>query len=160
LCLCANAEDDEEDEDVENENFFEGTEVDEEPETPKQKPSSVSDIEEEMATMKIGKPSASLDPFSMSFRFPYIQYTYIADGRRYVSIDFLVPGMSKDMFRPKVEGADLVLGVVMPDFFVNENCLKMAHQDDRGFKMTIRTKLLHSRRLLERSCPIRQAEMN
>jgi hypothetical protein len=126
-------EDDEEG-DLEDNGFVDAaSDTEEEHETPKKKPTSIPDIEEEMATMKIGKPSSSSDPFNLSFRFPYIQYTYIADGRRYVSVDFLVPGMSKDHFRPKIEGTDLVLHVVTPDFFVNENRLKLAHGGDDDF---------------------------
>jgi hypothetical protein len=84
--------------------------------------------------MKISKPSSSSsDPFNLSFHFPYIQYTYIAYGCHYVSVDFLVPGMSKNHFHPKIEGTDLVLQVVTPNFFVNENRLKLTHGRDHAF---------------------------
>jgi hypothetical protein len=131
---------DEAEEASENEN---DDEDDEEPEgtgegieTPKKKvPSStVSDIEEELSTMKIHKPSPSSNgPYNMSFRFPYIQYTYIEDGRRHVCTDFLVPGWKKESYRPKVEGMDLVLGVAMPDVFFNERRLSLSNEHDMEF---------------------------
>jgi hypothetical protein len=123
-----------ENQDVDDEDSIEESERGEGTETPKKKAPTVDDLEEELSTMKIHKPSASSSgPYNMSFRSPYIQYTNIEDERRHVCTDFLVPGWKKESFHPKVEGMDLVLGVAMPEVFFNENHIALSNAHDMDF---------------------------
>ena len=96
--------------------------------------SATDNLTEEFSSMTVvGKPSAAL--FSRGFSFPYIMYQYVEDGRRRVSIDFLILGMAKENYRPKVvsNGKTLQLGMVIPSFFADENQLQVANEGDAGF---------------------------
>jgi hypothetical protein len=78
-------------------------------------------------------PSSS--PFNMNFFFPHILYTYIEEDVRMITIDFLVIGQSKSAFRPRVvsDGHVFQLGMVVPNFFAQEDRLQVAHHHDAGF---------------------------
>jgi hypothetical protein len=98
----------------------------------------VEDLDEAFCTMTISKPSSSTaitKTASLGFQFPYIMYSYIEDRRHCVSIDFLVIGMGKANFRPKVvqNGKVFQLGMVIPDFLVDTNRLQVANEGDKGF---------------------------
>jgi hypothetical protein len=74
-------------------------------------------------------------PFDMSFFFPYLMYSYIEDNHQRVTVDFLVHGMAKETFCPKVvdSGRCLQFDVVVPSFYVDENQLQIAYEDDESF---------------------------
>jgi len=122
-----------EDEDEEADSSFEGVEEEE----------NIENIPPPIIpTMKVvsKKPAAaagasSNSPFCMNVFFPHILYTYIEDGLRRVTIDFLVFGQSKESFRPKVisDGTVFQLGMVIPPFFVKEDRLMQAYQRDQSF---------------------------
>ena len=77
------------------------------------------------------KPSS----FSTGFAFPYILYKYVEDNRRKITIDFLVLGMHRSMYRPIISSdhKSLLLGVVVPAFFTDQNRLQLAHGLDDTF---------------------------
>jgi hypothetical protein len=91
------------------------------------------------ATMTtVTKPPAgasSSSPFNMNFFSPYILYTYIEDDLRMITIDFLVIGQSQSAYRPRVisDGYGFQLGMVVPNFFAQEDRLQIAHGLDLGF---------------------------
>lgn len=88
------------------------------------------------ATMTVtSKPPQMPCTFNMSFFFPHILYTYVEDGLFMCTVDFLVMGQSKDLFRPKVvnDGMSLQLGTVVPAMFVNEARLQLAMFHDHSF---------------------------
>jgi hypothetical protein len=80
-----------------------------------------------------GAPSSS--PFNMNFFSPYILYTYIEEDVRMITIDFIVIGQSKSAYRPRVasDGHGFQLGMVVPNFFAQEDRLQAAHYTDTGF---------------------------
>lgn len=119
-------------EDIEEEDDEESTEP--EAVQPKSKRTTVNKLTDDLSTMAIvSKPTSAA--FGMGFTFPYILYTYIEDGKRRVSVDFLVIGMAKENFRLRVVqgGKALQLVVVIPSFFADENRLQLANEEDQGF---------------------------
>ena len=104
------------------------------PDDTKEEPSStVDDLAEELGTMVIGKTSSG--PFSMGFSFPYIMYKYVDENRRKITIDFLVFGVQKAFFKPKVvqDGRAIQVGVRIPDFFPDDWRLQVANTNSRSF---------------------------
>jgi hypothetical protein len=76
-----------------------------------------------------------LQKFSMDSRFPFIMYDYVSDGRRRVSVDFLVMTVPKDKIRPKMTdtGLELQVGMIVPAFFADARRLMAANTGDAGF---------------------------
>jgi hypothetical protein len=83
----------------------------------------------------VAKPPPVASAFNMPFFFPHILYTYVEDGLFMCTVDFLVIGQPKEMFRPKVinDGMTLQLGTVVPAMFANETRLQLAKFHDHSF---------------------------
>eukprot|EP00957_Ditylum_brightwellii_P132694 10118178-Ditylum_brightwellii.AAC.1 len=63
--------------------------------------------------------------------FPWIMYDYKEDGANYVTVDWLVPAFSKNIFHPMVKssGSSLLTSIV-PAIFFSKDCLMAAHGRD------------------------------
>ena len=60
--------------------------------------------------------------FGIDFVMPFIQYDYIEENRRHVTVDFLVLTLNKDKFPPRVlvDGKELHVGTTVSSFFQNK----------------------------------------
>ena len=96
-------------------------------------PDGVAEIEERINTMTVGtKPpaKASSQSHSLAFWFPYLMYNYI-DGRHHkITVDFIVIGMSRKLFRPGVKpgGKTLQLSCELPRLFTHQGRVQMANE--------------------------------
>jgi hypothetical protein len=93
-------------------------------------PPTVEDITSDIIDMSVVKQQK----FSMDHRFPFILYDYVSDGRRRISVDFLILTVPKEMIRPKMDdtGTELQVAVVVPPFFADADRL-MAANNAPGF---------------------------
>ena len=117
-------------------------------ETEETEPSSRSETKEkdednlteafEEMTVVSKKPSCgpSVNPFCMDVFFPYVMYQWISGNFRRLTIDFLVMGQLKSMFRPSIaQGSVFELGMEIPGMFFKENRIRVANQS-RVFNRT------------------------
>ncbi|KAL7558480.1 hypothetical protein ACA910_011654 [Epithemia clementina (nom. ined.)] len=66
----------------------------------------------------------------MDLKMPTMMYVYEVGDQVLVSVDMLVPGLSKSSFRPKLtsDGLELQVGIVVPTFFIWKNRLMSFNQ--------------------------------
>ncbi|KAL7567821.1 hypothetical protein ACA910_000569 [Epithemia clementina (nom. ined.)] len=103
-----------------------------------------------LGTMSIKSPNPIQNPvkskstgptrFDMDFKMPTMMYIYKEGDQMLVSVDMLVPGLSKSSFRPKLtpDGLELQVGIVVPTFFIQKNRLMSFNQrlDGNSHKAT------------------------
>jgi hypothetical protein len=79
--------------------------------------------------------TAPFKRFSMAFQCPFILYDYGNDGRKVVSVDFLIPPVHRRHIRLKIreDGLALELGIVVPSVFSDPGRLMAAHDYKMGF---------------------------
>ena len=92
----------------------------------------VEGVVESFGKMKVVdvERKASKEGFCMDFSFPHIVCDCEAKDRKVVTIDFLIVGMHKKCFRPKVNdaGDELHVGFVVPSFFAQDHRILLADQ--------------------------------
>ena len=94
------------------------------PETEPARPSTISSLVQEMNTINIQGASEET-------KFPFIQYTYVKDGREWCTCDFLVWSEHEEGFHPFMGGPNrLDLNVLVNPIFPNEERLLVVNQDD------------------------------
>ena len=76
--------------------------------------SELDNLAEELTRSDIMVKKVGID-----FVMPFIQYDYIEENRRHVTVDFLVLTLNKDKFSPRVlaDGKELHVGTTVPSFF-------------------------------------------
>ena len=87
----------------EEENYDEGSDLD--------------NLAEELTRLEI-----MVEKFGIDFVMPFIQYYYIEENRRHVTVVFLVLTLNKDKFPPRVltDRKELHVGTTVPSFFQNK----------------------------------------
>ena len=93
----------------------------------------IDDLVEDLAFSNIGISIGHGVPGEITMK-PML-YSWLDDtGVRKLAVDFLVPSLPKDSFKPRVSknGLYLELTVVMPDFFYNKGRLIEAFADEKG----------------------------
>ena len=89
--------------------------------------------------------------FGIDFVMLFIQYDYIEENRRHVTVDFLVLTLNKDKFPPRVlaDGKELHVGTTVSSFFQNKARIMLANRcKDSEFtsnthKATVFAEVLH-----------------
>ncbi|KAL7555823.1 hypothetical protein ACA910_015228 [Epithemia clementina (nom. ined.)] len=103
-----------------------------------------------LGTMSIKSPNPVQNPvkskstgptwFDMDLKMPSMMYVFKEGDQVLVSVDMLVPGLSKSSFWPKLrsDGLELQVGIVVPTFFIQKNRLILSNQrlDDNSHKAT------------------------
>jgi hypothetical protein len=79
--------------------------------------------------------TAPFKRFSMAFQCPFILYDYVNDGRKVVSVDFLIPPVHRRHVRLKIreDGSALEFSIVVPSGFTDPGRLMAAHTYKAGF---------------------------
>ena len=91
----------------------------------------IEDLAEELERLEI-----MVKQFGIDFVMPFIMYDYINEGRRHVTVDFLVLTQNKEKFQPTVmaDGNELHVGTVVPSFFQNRARIMLANKNkDKDF---------------------------
>ena len=100
------------------------------PTIPKTVPSPITSLEQEMSSLKI-EGASEASSYSLETKFPFIQYTYVKDGREWCTCDFLVWSEHEEGFHPFMGGPNrLDLNVLVNPIFPNEERLLVVNQDD------------------------------
>jgi hypothetical protein len=95
----------------------------------KKKAVDTATLTKEFAQMAVQKAS-----FSMEFKCPYIMYDYVVNGRKVVTVDFLVVNQHRRFFRLSVNGGKVLeLKIVVPAIFYNSERLSVAHSEAANF---------------------------
>ena len=87
--------------------------------------SDLDNLAEELTRLEI-----MVKKFGIDFVMPFIQYDYIEENRRHVTVDFLVLTLNKDKFSPRVlaDGKELHVGTTVPSFFQNKARIMLANK--------------------------------
>lgn len=99
-------------------------------------------LTKQFAQMSVQKAS-----FSMEFKCPYIMYDYVVNGRKVVTVDFLVVNQHRRFFRLAINGGKVLeLKIVVPAIFYNSQRLAVAHEEATNFDHnTHKSTAFHSR---------------
>ena len=95
----------------------------------KENKEEVDDLTDQLSKMTLQKGS-----YSMAIMCPYIMHDYVEQGRKLVSVDFLVPNQHRRFFRLSiVDNKILELKIIIPKTFCNAGRMMAANADKKKF---------------------------
>ena len=101
------------------------------PTKPKVAPTTVDSATKSMASMSV----SGFKPYSMNFVSPFMVKSFLHNDRKGVTVEFLVLTVSEESIRLSVDPGGLVLslGIIVPDFFPEEERLLVSNMGVAGF---------------------------
>jgi hypothetical protein len=98
-------------------------------------------------TKQFAQMSVQKANFSMEFKCPFIMYDYVVNGRKVVTVDFLVVNQHRRFFRLAITGGKVLeLKIVVPPIFYSPHRLAVSHEELSGFDHnTHKATAFHSR---------------